>query len=211
VQIHRVFVVALLVALAPASAAACPGWDVEYALAATLRITDTTLGAGNGTHPIGPGRLVLRFDDVNGAPGGAVRVVEYELTDRFVLTPHYLFVSATITTDTVTRTTPDASGSSAEGVLRGRKIAWTGPWRGMHSDGFLTCEGSLCGKFGAPPSGRSPSHTPPHPAPFSSFELAEDGKTFRMDWSVESHQDSPSETSLVALGGRETRRICRTE
>ncbi len=189
----------------------CVGWDVEYALNATLRITDTTLGAGDGTHPIGPGRLVLRYDDIDGAPGGAVRVVDYELTDHFVLEPHYLLVSATITTDTTTRTTPDARGFSAEGVLRGRTIRWATPWAGMRSDGFLTCTGNLCGKFGAPPAGKSPLHVAPHPASFSSFELADDGKTFRMDWSVESHQDSPRETSLVSLGGRETKRICRTE
>ena len=207
----RLLGLVLPVVLVATPAAACTGWDVEYALSATLRITDTTLGAGDGTHAIGPGRLVLRFDDVAGGPGGAVRVVDYELTDHFALAPHYLFLSATITTDTTTRTTPDASGFAATGVLRGRTIAWSGPWAGMRSDGFLTCDGNLCGKFGAPAAGKTALHVAPHPARFASFELGEDGKTFRMGWSVESHQDSPRETSLVALGGRETKRICRTE
>jgi hypothetical protein len=68
---------ALALLLWPAGAAAdvapaCNTWEIEYSLAAQVELSDTAMGAGDGVHTIGPGTLVLHFDDVHGAPGGNV-------------------------------------------------------------------------------------------------------------------------------------------
>jgi len=199
-------------ALVPSAAAdeepPCNAWDVEYLLNANVKITDTTMGAGNGVFAIGPGRAVVRFDDRGGAPGGDAKLLEYRMKDHFTVTASILLASASVTADTVTQTTPNACGVAAEGALAGRSLRWRTPWSGMRSDGTVTCDGALCGKFGGPPSGQSPIHVPPHPVTFKPFEYSEDRKTFTMDYSIVSKQDSPSQTSLVALAGREVKRTC---
>ena len=198
----------VLPAPAQADEEACNAWEVEYGLNANLRISDTTMGAGNGTWPIGPGTAVVRYENVNGQPGGAARLLAYRMRDHFTIKTSILLASATVTPESVTQTTPNACGVSADGALAGRSLKWKTPWSGLRSDGTIHCEGGLCGKFGAPPSGDSPVHIPPHPAQFKSFDFSEDRKTFTSDWSVSSHQASPSQTSSVQLAGRETKRTC---
>ena len=198
----------VLPARAEADEDPCNAWEVEYGLNANVKLTDTTMGAGNGTWPIGPGTAVVRYDNVNGQPGGAARLLTYRMRDHFTIKTSILLASASVTAESVTRTTPNACGISADGVLAGRSLTWKTPWNGVRSDGTLHCEGGLCGKFGAPPSGDSEVHIAPHQAQFKSFEFSEDHRTFTMDWSVSSHQDSPSQTSSVQLAGRETKRTC---
>ncbi len=53
-----------------ARAGECEAWEVEYSLAADVQLSDTLMGAGDGVHHIGPGKVVLRFDDQHGHPGG---------------------------------------------------------------------------------------------------------------------------------------------
>lgn len=185
----------------------CNAWDIEYTTNATLRITDTLMGGGDGTWPIGPGKVVVRFDNQNGAPGGNAKLLEYRMHDAFTVTANILVSSAVVTSDSTTVTTPNACGFSAQGLLTDHTLKW-GPWQGMRSDGTLTCTGGLCGKFGAPPRGQSPVHVPPHTASFKPFVYTADFKTFTMADSVASHQDSPSQTSHVALAGREVKRTC---
>ena len=187
---------------------ACNAWDVEYGLNAQVKITDTTMGAGNGTWPIGPGTAVVRYENVNGQPGGAARLLTYRMKDHFTIKTSILLASCAVTADSVTQTTPNACGVSAEGALSGKSLRWKTPWSGLRSDGTLHCEGGLCGKFGAPPPGDSPVHIPPHPASFKSFEFSDDHKTLTLDWSVSSKQDSPSQTSSVQFAGRENKRTC---
>lgn len=192
-------------------AAACAAWDVEYTLNATVRISDTTMGAGDGTHAIGPGKVVLRFDDKDGEPGGAVKVLEYKMRDRFDVSTSVLFSTTNVAVDTVTKATPNACGIAAVGVLSGTTLRWSGSWTGIRTDGSVTCNGGFCGKFGAPPSGTSPTHVAPHDVVFAPFEYAKDKKTFTMGWSVVSRLTSPSQTSRISLGGREVRRTCLEE
>jgi hypothetical protein len=130
------------------------------------------------------------------------------MRDHFTVKANIVLASASVTAETVTTTTPNVCGISAEGTLNGRRLVWRTAWSGVRSDGTVTCEGALCGKFGGPPAGRSPVHVPPHPASFRSFDFSEDGKTFTMDYAVVSRQDSPSQTSWVALAGREIKRTC---
>jgi hypothetical protein len=196
----------------PSSAAAsdgsCDAWEVEYVLNATVRISDTTMGAGDGVYPNGPGTAVLRFANRGGQLGGDVQLIDYRMNDNFTVISHALLWEASVKADTVSRTTPNSCGVAAEGVLRGNQLSWKGPWRGMRSDGSVICNGGLCGKFGAPPAGRSELHVPPHPVSFLPFKYATDLQTLTMDYSVVSRQSSPSQTSRIALAGREVRRTC---
>ena len=104
---------------------------------------------------------------------------------------------------------PAPAGScAAEGTLVNQTVRWAGPVRGYRTDGTLTCNGSLCGSFGAPPAGRSELHIGPGPVTFNSFELARDMKTFTMATALVSKTSMPKQTGFVALGGRETKRSC---
>jgi hypothetical protein len=187
--------------------ASCDTYEVEYTLAANFQIADTFMGAGNGVFPTGPGRVVLRWshparDQV------AVEMLSYELRQPFTMSTHALLWSATLVSDTTAHATADARGIVTTGSQQGRTIRWDRPLNGYHVDGTLTCDGSLCGKFGAPPAGITGVHIPPKGVAFKPFELSADGKTFTMDYVVVDRADSPKQTTLVALAGREVRRTC---
>ena len=194
-------------AVAPGQAPAdCPRAVVEYALAANLRLADTTMGQGDGTYSIGPGRAVLRFDDRT----GAVTMTTYSMREYFTVRAKALFWTTTVVTDTSTTTRPDARNVVADGrrVAAGRRVQWTTPLHGYGTDGTLTCDGSLCGKFGAPPPGRSELHIAPHDVRFASFDFAPDGKTFTLVSTQVSKTESPKQTAFLTLAGREVRRTC---
>jgi hypothetical protein len=200
-------------AIAPRGAAAddaptCTAWDVEYSLAGNLKITDTTMGAGDGVFPVGPGRAVIRFDSVNGAPGGHARLNAYSMRERVSITSKAAFWSATVTTDTTSKA---ADGTSDEGTLAGTTLTWGGPMRGYTTDGKMNCGGSLCGKFGAPPAGDSTVHLPARAIPLAPFQYGKDLKTFTMSFVQVSQSDgssSPKQTSFEAISGREVKRTC---
>lgn len=198
---------AIVPALAQADEPTCNAWDVEYATNGTLRISDTMMGAGNGVHAIGPGKLVLRYDDVGHQPGGAVKLVGYELRVRFTVDAHVLGLGTTVTTDSMSKTTPNACGVSANGTLgQDRVVRWWTPWSGVRADGYQICSGSMCGKLGAPPSGRSELHAPPHPVMFNPLVFSADMRTFQMPYVVT--RRSSKDTAGMTLAGRETRRTC---
>jgi len=204
-----------IAALAPAfgSSAAradepCDAWVVEYALNANVKITDTTMGAGNGVFAIGPGSLVVRYDVVAGEPGGRAEMLEYRMRDHFTVHASFVVGKTDVEANTVTRATPNACGIAAEGTFADRRLTWRSNVSGMRSDGTVTCNGAFCGKFGAPPKGTSPMHVPPHSVTFKPFVFSEDKRTFTMDYSIVSKHESPSQTSLVALAGREVKRTC---
>lgn len=186
----------------------CRAWDIEYQLAAKLRVSDTPMGAGNDTHTIGPGSVVLRFADVNGKPGGAVRMRSYTMHEHLSIEARALFWKTHVLTDTKTVATPNACGDAARGELERTTLRWTTSVSGYRADGTLTCEGSMCGSFGAPPPGKSEVHIPPRDVTFSSFVFATDMKTFVMPSTLVSKTESPKQTSHVALAGREAHRTC---
>ncbi len=207
--------IALVAALVPQASpetppdggeASCEVSEVEYALAATLQLTDTPLGKGDGAYGIGPGTATLRFDRRRGA--ASVALIAYRMRESFTIRTTALFWTTTVVTDTTTHVTLDSCASAAEGVLVERTLRWTGPVRGYATDGTITCDGSLCGKFGAPAPGRSELHIAPHPVQFSSFDFSPDEKTFSMSATFVSKTDSPKQTAYVALSGREGRRAC---
>jgi hypothetical protein len=201
----------LALALAPTGALAepppCAGWKVDYTLAESLRLSDTPLGKGDGVYQVGPGRVVLGFEDVDGQPGGRVEMVSYAMQEHFVIESRTLFWGARVVTSTQTQGTPNACGMAA-GALHGTTLSWSSPVRGYRTDGTIICEGELCGKFGAPPAGKSEVHIGPGPVQFSSFQFARDMKTFTMGETFVAKTEMPKQTAHVALAGREAQRAC---
>ena len=186
----------------------CEAWEVEYALAAQLRLADTPLGQGDGVYSIGPGSVVLRYEDRDGQPGGRVAMRAYAMREHFTVVSKTFVFTTRVETDTKTHDTPDPRGIAAEGRLDGTTLSWATPVRGYRTDGTLICDGSMCGKLGAPPPGRSELHIGPGPVSFRSFELARDRKTFSMAETFVAHTDVPRQSAYLRLAGREVTRTC---
>jgi hypothetical protein len=192
----------------PVPAPSCDAWEINYALSGNLELSDTPLGQGDGIYPVGPGTAVLRFEDHGGQPGGHAKLLSYSMKQAITVVASALFFKATVLSDTITRALPDACGVNAEGLLTGTSLGWNGPARAFRSDGTLNCDGSLCGKFGAPPAGQSPLHLGPNPVQFQPFQFTADLKTFTMPSTFVSKTDDPKQTAHLALSGRETKRAC---
>jgi hypothetical protein len=188
----------------------CAVTDVRYTIFGNLRVTETPLGAGDGEYHIGPGSIVLRFQrevPSSGGPVSSVRMLSYEMRERFAVLSKALFWKTKVTTDTQTTAKP-GGGWLAEGTLTGRSIRWSRFAGTFRTDGTETCEGAFCGSFGAPPTGTSPFHQPPAPFEFRSFDFSADMKTFVMPSTFDSKSDAPRQVSYVALAGRESERLC---
>ena len=180
---------------------ACTTWEVEYELTGTLRISNTTLGAGDGSHIVGPGKLVLWFDG-----SGNVTVASYEMTTHFTVDAHFLGIGTTVANDTLTKSTGTACAPVAKGFIGDdRVVRWQGPWTGIRTDGTLTCSGT-CGRFGAPPRGRSELHMAPHSVAFGSLVFTASRIAFYMSYAVV--DKTSNDTASLSLSGRETRRSC---
>jgi hypothetical protein len=184
----------------------CTHWEIEYELTGTLRISNTMLGAGDGSHLVGPGKLVLRWDDVGGQPGGNVTVLSYQMATRFTVDAHFMGIGTTVANDCITKSTADACTAVAQGVFGDdRMIRWQGPWLGIRTDGTLTCSGT-CGKFGAPPRGRSELHMPVHSVAFGPLAFTAARTAFYMNYAVV--DKTSNDTATLSISGRETRRAC---
>jgi hypothetical protein len=197
----------------PASAtpsAPCAAWDVTYALSGTLRISDTPMAAGDGVHPVGPGALVIRFDDRGGAPAGRARVLSFDLTEHFSIHPQAVLWNAHVVTDAHARFASDGAGPSALGTLAGDTLRWESPVRGYRTDGALTCDGSLCGRFGAPPPGRTPLHVASGTVQFQPLRFARGASSFEMPYALVAESESPKQRTFLSMAGREVRRTCVT-
>ena len=155
------FPLAVVPALAHADDPPCNAWEIEYALNGRLRRSDTAMGAGDGSHAIGPGKVVLRFENVAGQPGGrgeGHRI--HDENNKFSVDARTLGIDTIVTTSSTRRRArrrTSAASPLEETWARIRQVRWSGPWT-IHTDGQQNCSGSMCGKFGAPPSGQSPYH-----------------------------------------------------
>jgi hypothetical protein len=200
----------IAVAVTPAGAGTpepC-GWEVEYGVSAKMAVTETPLGEGDGVYPIGPGKLTLRYEDEGGRPGGNVELLRFELREHLPIESRALFWKTNVLTDTETTVTPDGCSVAARGELEGQAIRWRTPVSGYRTDGWLTCKGSLCGKFGAPAPGRTPFVVPPAAVQFRSFVFAPDMQTFTMAATHVAKTSMPQESTAIMLAGREVRRAC---
>lgn len=186
----------------------CEAWDIEYSLSATLSLRDTPMNAGNGDYNIGPGRTVLRIENHGGTPIGPVQMRSYEMKERFQLVSKNVLFTTKVDTDVRTMATPDACGIVTSGMLTGKRAVWSKPVSGYRSDGTLTCDGSICGQFGAPPAGTSEIHVGPDSVNFKQFEFSPDLRTMTMQSTQVAKSDSPKQTAYLALSGREVRRTC---
>jgi hypothetical protein len=194
------------IGLHAAEATVCEPSEIEYALAARLQVRGTVMGAGDGTYPVGPGRLVLRFER-QGSQRNAY-LVAYELAQRFVVSPQAVFWKGSVTTDVVTRGSATTGAAIAYGVLEANVIRWNGPTRTLRSDGTVACSGSLCGKFGAPASGQSEVHMSLTVARLEPFTLSADRATYTMPYALMSKTAAPRQDSRVTIAGRALRRVC---
>jgi hypothetical protein len=183
----------------------CAQWELAYAITGTLRVTETQMGAGNGTFQVGPGTLVLRVD----ARGARVKLTELQLRERFAIHPSAMMWNATVVTDVAARAPSDAAGAVAVGSRTANGVVqWAEPLRTYRSDGVLTCDGSLCGKFGAPPAGRSELHQVSRTVRLEPLRFDRDGQVFHMDFALVSSSESPHQRTYLALVGRRTAKRC---
>lgn len=186
----------------------CDAWDVTYSVSGNLRLSETPMGAGDGTYPVGPGEIVLR----RSAGTSRVTMVSFELPQRFGINVKKVFWSGTVNTNATARATaPGGTGECshvAEGTMQGGTVTWATPVTGFRTDGVVDCRGSACGQFGAPVKGTSGLHIPPHEVQFQPFEFGPDGQTFTMAATFVSKTDAPRQTAHLALAGREMRRVC---
>jgi hypothetical protein len=166
------------------------------------------MGAGDGVHAVGPGTLVLRFDEEDGQKPGHVELRSFEILQHFSLEPKSFVMSAQIVTHAMAHAAADASGVIAVGTVAGDAIRWDTPMRGYHTDGTLACDGSLCGNFGAPPAGKSPIHTPPRTVQLPGLRFKESGLTFQMPPTLVSQDTSPPQKGYLALSGRAKSWVC---
>lgn len=205
-------VAALGLALAPRAAEAegepeCEAWEVDYVTTGRLSIRDTTMGAGDGDHVVGPGTLTLRFEGAAGPGPGPARMLAYRMPEKIVVEAKAVFFSTKVVSETLGQAGPVACGVAA-GTWSGNRLAWSTPMRGYRSDGTITCEGSMCGKMGAPPKGRSEYHEGPRDLPLAPFVFAADRRSFTMGPVVVAKTESPKQTTSMQLAGRETKRTC---
>ncbi len=183
----------------------CAVTEVQYDLAANLKITDTMMGAGDGVHRIGPGRVVVRFDDRSEVRRASL--VSYDLRQSFTVESTVLFWATRVKSN-LYMSASRAPASVAEGTMDGRTLRWDGRASGVRTNGTLDCDGSMCGKFGAPPAGTSEVHEGPVSIELEPFQFGADMKTFTMPFAVISRSDSPKERTLVSIAGREAQRAC---
>jgi hypothetical protein len=182
----------------------CRVTDVQYLVSGNIQITDTAMGAGNGQHRVGPGKIVLRFDYRPDHPH--VKLMAYDLRQNFTVVAKSFVWTTRVTTDIQMK----APLTAAEGTLDAQTLRWGGQANGVRSDGTLTCDGAWCGKFGAPPSGSSEIHTGPESIELKPFQFADDMKTFTMPYALVSQSESPKQKTTMSIAGREVRRACVT-
>jgi hypothetical protein len=202
----------LSLALAPAGVAApepmhCDAEEIDYGVSGRLHVSDTPMGAGDGTYEVGPGHIVLRLQ---GSDPKSARVVmqSYEMREHFSVTAHAAFFKTTVVTDAVAHAPGRPQESAAEGTLAGSTLTWTSQVRGYRTDGTLSCDGDMCGNFGAPPKGQSPIVPPANAVRLTPFRFSADAKTFTMDYTLLSTSSSPKQKTQLALAGRELSRKC---
>jgi hypothetical protein len=194
--------------LSQAQPSRCGVWDVEYVLAARMSLSETPFGQGDGVYDVGPGRLVVRFEDRPGSLGKRATVRGFTLRQHLRLESRLLLWTTTLTTDAESRAVSDACGVAGEGELVGSTLRWSRPVPECRTDGTMTCTGPGCGRFGVPPPGRSELHLRSAPLELQPLVFSADGKTFTMAYVPAARSEVPKQASRIALAGRESSRAC---
>jgi hypothetical protein len=185
---------------------ACAVSDVDYALTASVMLRGTPLGAADGVHPLGSGTMRLRFDRGDEVP--TAKLMRYTVDNRMTVVTTVAWIKTTVTAESRTGTQPLPCEGSAQGTLSGSRLVWEGPVRGYGSDGTITCDGSMCGSFGAPPKGASSLRDHPADLRFGAFVFSADGSTFTMPYTQVPTTTSGSQKTFLALSGRRIGHSC---
>ena len=134
----------------------CQVWEITYDLTGSeFEISGTPLGAGDQVNVveepyddnknIGPGSMVLHFQDVAGEPGGQAFINAYAMDINFVVTG-----PTTVTTDLVATAGPTDCGLTS-GPLDNGTVNWApAEMADVHTMGTILCMGGLCGLGGLP-------------------------------------------------------------
>lgn len=215
--------------------AVCPNgnyWDISYDLPKSeqtpgvapadppvnqnaLLLRDTMMAIGDGNHNIGPGNATIRFENIDGKPGGKAYLLEFTISIDFTAPP-----ATTNLVGTMGHDYEGPCGSCAVGNIEGDKLTWsdfagtaygTDQAPNVHSffsEGTITCDGPLCGSFGAPPQGTTPNSDGPYDLRFETWILAADASTFFAPPFI-TQQDLNS-TTRIQVYGVEKSRECKS-
>ncbi|MGH1346492.1 MAG: hypothetical protein ACRBN8_33305 [Nannocystales bacterium] len=168
------------------SAGACQVWEITYDLAGSEFEISGTAGGGAGDQVnvlqepydaggnIGPGTFVLRFEDVDGAPGGLATMHTYEMVLNFVVGG-----TVTVTTDIQGQAGPEECGIT-QGLLNADTVAWAPPLIADYTTtGEVLCEGLLC-SLGGLPNGEPVDMGGTTDQPVTDFVFEDDFSAFTM-------------------------------
>ena len=207
-------------------------WDITYTLPKSvenpgkapanppanqnaLTLRDTMLQMGDANRNIGTGEVTIRFENVDGKPGGKAYLLKYKMPMDFTVSP----ATTNIVGSTGHEYKDGPCGSSAVGNVKNGKLVWSefdGEAQGegkpnIHAyftDGSITCKGALCGQFGAPPQGTTPQSRGPFDLHFEPWELTDGVSSFFMPVSI-TEKDKNS-TTRVQLYGIQSAKECKT-
>lgn len=194
------------------TAGACQVWEITYDLEGSeFEISDTPLNAGDQVNvltmpydaddTVGPGTFVLRFEDVDGAPGGMAAMVAYQMSMHFVVDSGF----TTVSTDLEADAGPDECGVTT-GSFGGDTVAWMpSAIVGHHSMGQILCEGGLCGAGGLP-DGMPVAMDEVTDQPVSDFVFSMDRSSFTMEQTVIA-MDTNSTTAWTYMGTETSREL----
>jgi hypothetical protein len=190
----------------------CQVWEITYDLTdSEFEIADTQAGAGDqvnvveepydGDETVGPGKFVLQFADVDGAPGGQAFMHAYDMTLDFTVNAP----GATVETDLQTDAGPVECGITS-GVLDGSSLTWSpSAIVDLHTVGQILCNGLFCGAGGLP-NGDPVAQDNTSDMPLSSFEFDGDLSGFTMVKTT-IQQDDDSTTSWAYVGTEVSREL----
>lgn len=188
---------------------ACDVWEITYDLDGSLFRVESTINFEkpveapyDGDDTVGPGTVVVRFQDVDGAPGGTAALVSYEMSMHFL---SGIPVIADVQTDLENSAGPDGCGLST-GPLGGTTVVWDpSAIVGHHSVGQIVCNGGGCGAGGLPNGDPVPvdevSDQPVNP-----FVFSEDLSSFTMAEILISSTERPPADSFWSFQGTEVSR-----
>ena len=184
-----------------AAAQECGAWQVEYSVSGNLQLSDTPMGAGNGTYRVGPGRMVLRF------AGGSVALLSYEMPERFGIESKRCLDHArehrrdgeSHTRGMRSRPERDHARNDARLVVEARRLS-------HRRDGRVP--GVDVRQVRGAATGTSPLHIGPSSIALQPFEFSRDGKTFTIGIGLRVEDRRASANGPLSLSGREVRRSC---
>jgi hypothetical protein len=190
----------------------CQVWEITYDLTnSEFEIDDTPFGAGDqvnvvaepydGDKTVGPGKFVLQFADVEGAPGGQAFMHAYDMTLDFTVSS----LGANVATDLQTDAGPAECGITS-GTLNGNSLTWSpSAVVGMHTVGQILCTGNLCGAGGLP-NGTPVPQDETSDMPVSPFVFNGELTGFTMAKTT-IQQDNNSKTSWMYVGTEVSREL----